>query len=106
MNNVTKTLIEAKAIIAKPENWTQGVFARDKTGHQVHVADPDAVCFCSLGALRKTGIKETSGAVYMRARGCLADSGGSVDIANINDTSTHEEVMAMWDKAIEASKEL
>ena len=44
-------LVEARAIIAKPETWTQGAGARDAAGEPIAVEHEDAVSWCASGAL-------------------------------------------------------
>ncbi len=41
----------AKALISKPEAWTQHSDARDAQRRKVSVRSPAAVCFCGYGAL-------------------------------------------------------
>ena len=42
-------LIEAQALIAKPEAWTQGTGARDADGEPIAVEHDDAVSWCATG---------------------------------------------------------
>ena len=44
-------LIEARAIIAKPEAWTQRTGARDAAGEPIGVEHQDATSWCATGAL-------------------------------------------------------
>ncbi len=44
-------LVEARALIAKPEAWTQGAAARDADGEPLGVEHEDAVSWCATGAL-------------------------------------------------------
>ena len=44
-------LREARAIITKPEAWTQGTAARDAAGEPIGVEHQDAVSWCATGAL-------------------------------------------------------
>ena len=44
-------LVEARALIARPEAWTQGAAARDADGEPVGVEHEDAVSWCATGAL-------------------------------------------------------
>lgn len=37
-------------LLAKPEAWTQGEFARDREGDVVFVKSDEAVCWCMDGA--------------------------------------------------------
>ena len=51
----SKVLLKAMDVIATPDKWTKGAFARDTSGDAVGAFSSHAVCFCSLGALKKTG---------------------------------------------------
>ena len=93
---VKQFLIEAKARISDPAHWIQGT-AVGACGTK----------FCYLGALQEQtrieGVRDgvsfsfrTYGAAYNRLRG---QCGGF--LINFNDHSSHAEVMAMWDRAIE-----
>ena len=44
-------LIEARALIARPETWTQGAGARDADGEPIGVEHQDAVAWCATGAI-------------------------------------------------------
>ena len=44
-------LVEARALIAKPEAWTQGTGARDADGEPIGVEHRDAVSWCATGAI-------------------------------------------------------
>lgn len=97
MKTDKQLLIEGRAIISNPDNWVRLDFAKNAEGFAVDENDEGAVCFCSWGALS-------------RAQGHFVDSNSSVlntlsiamgdSVANFNDTHTHEEVLAAWDKAI------
>lgn len=51
----SKVLLKAMDIIATPDRWTKGSYARDSVGGNISTFSKDAVCFCSIGALSKTG---------------------------------------------------
>jgi hypothetical protein len=46
-----QVLVDARTLIGKHENWTQGAFARDPRGGGVRPKDPGACCWCLLGAV-------------------------------------------------------
>lgn len=100
MKTALQLLEEGKATIQDPKRWTQGAFARDKENEKVSSHNPTAVCWCSLGALNRI---EDSGE-YRQAVRLLCKAAG-MEVADFNDSATHEEVIAMWDKAIELAKE-
>lgn len=99
----SEILIKAKSLIDSPEKWTQEVFARDAKKQQVEHKSPDAVCFCSLGALSLVAGKDSYD--FATARQYLRAAIGDQFIASFNDDHTHEEVMSAWDKAIQISKQ-
>lgn len=54
----TEILNKMETILAKPEAWTQGVWARDKDGEPIEPVFDGAVCFCLHGARRRAvGVK-------------------------------------------------
>ena len=44
-------LIDARALIARPQAWTQGTGARDADGEPIGVEHEDAVAWCATGAI-------------------------------------------------------
>ncbi len=89
-------LKDARALIADEKNWTQDKWARDRNGDAVAPESPKAVCFCSLGALRKASVDDDG---FCYAREVLRDvTKGS--IIDFNDTHGHAEVLAIFDSAI------
>lgn len=100
LNPVRETLIKAKALITDPKNWTQGAYARTGDGVPVPLSHSAAVCFCSMGAIRR--ISGELGAPYQALK---REIGPSDMVCEYNDSHTHEEVLALFDKAIEAQPE-
>ena len=94
---VKQELIKAKALIANPENWTQGCMSRNAGDMFVNVNDPTACKFCALGALSKVGASDEA---YRKLAEVAFNSGFSGVVA-LNDHGLHEDVMEMFDKAIE-----
>lgn len=95
-------LREARALISEPDRWIQHSFARDKYGFSALVSDPDAHCFCAAGALirvRGEVVRHYSGLELMHVKNLLFSLTGQV-IEIYNDTHTHAEVLALFDRAI------
>lgn len=98
-HTVKDDLIAARALIDTPEKWCKGAFELD--GH-----------LCALGALRKatTGSARLPNAApgefvrYIRARMWI-ESKVSSGVEHFNDdpATTHADVLAMFDRAIEAA---
>ena len=102
---VRRLLMDAKALIAKPENWCQRAFARDAYGDSVGINNSRACRFCSQGALLNRNIG-TLPEPYLLAYDVLSDCAGR-DIVNHNDapTTTHPMIMRLFNKAIKRAKE-
>lgn len=106
----SEVLRAARAKIEKAENWTQGAYARDAAGSFVYVGETEAHSFCSLGACRtvvfdKHGDRDED--VYERAKWALKREllrDGDQEIADFNDTHSHVEVLALFDRAIAAAE--
>lgn len=113
MQTTSETLRAAKALIDTPEKWTQGAYARDEEGLTVFVGDEAAVCFCSIGALARTErLHNVPDPHELGRRATIRALRPSHDpilaaglIADFNDTHSHSEVMAMWDRAIKRAAE-
>lgn len=108
MTTIYETLVAAKNLISNPDNWTQEAVARDSHGADTYSLNTDAVCWCSIGALHKVtknnSLVITSAAKHLRF--VLEQEHKDYDgIAHFNDSHTHAEVMAFWNKAIAAAKE-
>ena len=95
----TEILIAAREKIER--GWAQGEYARAKNGNPIGYNAEKAVCWCSIGAIIAVDDDDpTDRAVYT-----LSDIVGR-DITEWNDAPgrTQAEVLAAFDKAIEASK--
>ena len=101
-------LRKAKALIDTSEKWCQGMEAQDKNGRSVFCDSNAAVQFCALGAVGNLG--SNSGCIVSdfldqaaRQMGYRATD-NECAAANLNDTTDHPTVMAMFDLAIEMSR--
>lgn len=95
-NSPKQVLIAARKLIEKPENWTQGKYRRSRE---------DGMSYCSDGALMQADGVLNSGCLsdsYWEACQLLRDNMFG-DVVFFNDTHTHAEVLAAFDKAIEAA---
>lgn len=98
--NQIEILKAARALILDPQAWTQNVSARNQHGVPVDVSSPQATCFCALGAIfsltndfgHEDAVEALSHEVWKQ--GC------GIFVAEFNDTHTHTEVIALFDKAI------
>lgn len=98
--NKLELLKAARNLISEPEHWTQGVEARDKDGKVIISTSPEAVKWCAYGAIWK--FHEENEGVQIQAeellRSCIPD--GCPSLLKLNDCHTHEEVLAVYDRAI------
>lgn len=99
---VVQLLEQGKDLIADPKCWTQAAFARDWDDCGVRSCSPDAVRWCTAGAVLK--VRDPPDQITKEANWLLdrAMDGCAVEF---NDTHTHEEVMAAWDRAIYLAKQ-
>lgn len=101
-----KVLIHARKLITDPAHWTQGYAVRDAEGNS-DVPIDKAVCFCAIGACMraehdlKTAYAASSDPLY----DTLHELGIKYGLADYNDSHTHEEVLALFDKTINRLKE-
>ena len=101
---ITENLQAARDLITDPNKWTQFAVARN-SGNQITLASsPDAVCWCAFGALQYTYSRDQEFRDLLNIMTYL-DSFMNGSVGIYNDTHTHKEVLAAFDRAIEASKE-
>ena len=108
MNDVSKVLREARRLIAEV-GWTKGEYARDVAGESVWPTNTGAVCFCSVGAIKRARIKvggaRDNGFVEAIDVLLAAVGDGSGNVVRWNDSrSDVSEVLAAFDKAIEIAE--
>lgn len=106
MTTTIAILKAARDLIAKPENWTQGAYAKRSDGRETLPSDPDAVCFCSVGAIFKAGSSEFGFSEIMPKE--IRDAfgvGRENHLVRLNDGSTHSEVLDLFSKAISSAEE-
>ncbi len=90
---VLANLVKARALISNKENWLQGDYCR---------ADQ----YCALGAIKKVGRYQDDVAAEREIRLLRAAiPGGKRKWVHLyNDRHTHEEVLALFDRAISARR--
>jgi len=107
MKTVSQLLIEAKAKIINPNSWIKRFTAEDENGIQVNSRHPNACKFCMVGALSSVaphdyGTYSTYNyRSYTTAFKILSDV-TLVPVSMFNDSpsTTHQDVLAAYDKAI------
>ena len=111
--NTVDFLKAVREKISRPESWTKHDYAKDVNGEAVSPIAPEAVCWCIRGAIASVeGIDGDEGDDGDQAFFALGPIGAAVFektgdrlIAGFNDTSTHEEVLAVLDRAVEIARE-
>lgn len=100
-------LTEARKLITDPENWCQGSFHQvNEDGEWSHCAwgAVEAVVYGRHGQ-KPLRTKQPS-VIRERATTALSDAiearGRNISIGVFNDTTTHQEVLALFDEAIAA----
>jgi hypothetical protein len=105
-----EVLKAAKANIATPDKWTKGCAAR---GPQGNVVDPSmGTCFCALGAIWgvTSPANDPDSAGFLaeflleKARLILHPEFFHVPAFNDDKDTKHEEVLDLYDKAIELAE--
>lgn len=115
-------LLVARKLISSPERWTKGFFAKDDKG--VPVGFNDATCWCIRGALMhvmcvptgfSSGILEEAACDVLRKSQkklyllrCDCVSGYSLSLTHFNDSilTKHADILALFDDAIEQTKDV
>ena len=107
-------LTEARALIALPERWTQGAYARNKHGAAIAMRSRHAVAFCATAALYRAMDRHAHGTALpadlqqacKRARdildGTVAEltEGRYTATHNYNDATSHSCMLHTFDIAI------
>jgi hypothetical protein len=103
----SQILIEARALIADPANWTTKAFARNDKGNAVTATGEQACKFCAVGAIRKVLGSDNYQPKLYQLWSLLDDSTGAdgLSIAHINDSRGHLEVLQAYDRAIDKAKQ-
>lgn len=99
---VVKVLRKARALVAK--GWTQGTYARSKSGRPVKHLGRAAARFCAIGALDVAAHSSGDRFTYSDARDALRQAVGVHLLPEWNDESgrTKADVLAAFDRAIRA----
>ncbi len=98
-----ETLTGARKLIENQQRWTQGAWGRDEDGNLVSYTSEHAVCWCSEGALKVVsgGRWELYSGARIALERALSAQGEATSLTGFNDTHNHNEVLALFDKAIE-----
>lgn len=101
--NTLEVLRKARELISDPARWTQGEIARDTDGVTVHADHRLAVCWCAIGAVKHAAQHMGVHDVY-KVFDALDQTapGGLVVQFNDDPATTHDDVLAMFDRAIAA----
>lgn len=91
----------ARRLIEKRENWTRAWWALDAAGNPVDSTDPSGVCFCIAGAINRASDRNGRAAFEALERQITS---GPRQIIQFNGGHTHEEVLALFDRAIAAER--
>lgn len=114
MNDVTKALQGAKKLIKSPANWCQGHMVRDDKGQRVaSIWAQEATKYCGYAALARVCVKPGDDEAHDLHHECLLimhkalreiegkDSKEECSIVVYNDRHTHDDMLSLFDKAIE-----
>lgn len=105
MTSTAEILKAARKLIEKPENWTQGVYAKDNLDRGISPYSANAKCFCTVGALFRAGGNLSSFHGKLPVK--ILDAFGVPNAGEmiwVNDSSTHSEVLDLFSKAIAAAE--
>lgn len=99
--NYLELLKAGREIISNPDNWCQdGIAFAENSVLPISACDSKAVSWCSVGALYKANGRDSVDNDLMQAYCALEAMTPGGSIPKYNDTYTHEEVLALWDRTI------
>lgn len=97
MSQLLTDLKAVRALLTDPVHWTQGCAARTVHGQPVGPYASDAAKFCLYGAcFRAADGRGPDVVAYLNRE--LGTT--NVDIIDVNDTATHQQVLDILDRAI------
>jgi hypothetical protein len=101
MIDISTILRAARAKIEREECWTCGKYAKDARGDKIGTKNPEAVCWCALGALMSQGVTHDRAAEILDPH-VPPDYPG---VLGYNDyVATHTDILALFTRAIEAAE--
>ena len=77
-------------LLATPDRWTKGYWARTENGAETSPRDPNAVCWCLSGAVTKCYEDDRISEIWLRLRSKL---GKNPVTFNDDPATTHEDVL-------------
>ena len=89
--------MKVRELLADPEKWTQGHYARASSGLSVGAFSEAAKCWCMEGAIRKCYPNHGERDVARRKIKSIVGIG--MTIQHFNDKSSHAEVMNVLEEA-------
>lgn len=104
--NLVDVMKAAWAKIDSPEKWTTEAYARNSRGISTIPTDPEATCFCSLGAVR--AVRGATREECKQAIDLLGEQAirlGHEKIIGLNDYAGYETVTKMFADAIAKAEE-
>jgi hypothetical protein len=99
MNNeqLKKTAVQVRELIADPDHWTRDFCAVDKDGNRALIFGSEAVGWCLMGAIAKVcdnrDLILTDFEKYLYSK--------IASISTFNDLHSHEEILSFLDEVIE-----
>ena len=103
---ISNRLIAGKKLIENPDNWIKGHYAKFTKNDVSHLYgnDPEATCFCSIGALQRVNANNFHWGDGTRYLDIAAHQLFTLSVTSVNDDLDHKDVMRMWDHAIALAK--
>lgn len=103
-------LREAREVISDPKCWTKGSFAKTWYGANIGSDSPNAVAWCSIGAIRKVCRDEEyvqeATVELERTTDSMFPEFQCVPEFNDSGNTSHADVMAAFDKTIMRLEEI
>jgi len=101
---IREVLIKARAVLAKPEAWTRGWYARAADGRKVPANSEAATCWCMAGAVKRAAGPDATEALLNGAEFALARETRTkyLDTFNDNPRHSHADILRVFDRALAA----
>lgn len=93
---LTEIFTKVRALLAEPDHWIRGTYARDLNGESIYPESARATCWCLSGAVRRVTLDEYAAWTVLDR----LDSQAGQDSTAFNDTHSHREVLDLIDRTI------
>lgn len=98
-----EVLVKARELLSDPKRWAKGAYAKTAAGLGVNARSPQAVCYCSSGALYH--FDDLTDGFPLAWNTLTMVVGGSIPAWNDAPERAHAEILDAFSRAIELARQ-